>query len=63
MSKKLDNMGIRLTNRPGLLLAAAVSPKPVVRLLQMSVDAIILLGAKVHKNSPLLKKLQFFPAL
>ena len=53
MGKKFDDVCIRLTNRPHLLFRAAVSDAGMVRFFQLTVDAVILLCAKIHEFSPL----------
>ena len=53
MGKKFDDVCIRLTNRPRLLFRAAVSDAGMVRFFQLTVDAVILLCAKIHEFSPL----------
>ena len=53
MGKKFDDVRIRLTDRPRLLFRAAVSDAGMVRFFQLTVDAVILLCAKIHEFSPL----------
>ena len=53
MGKKFDDVRIRLTNRPRLSFRAAVSYAGMVRFFQLTVDAVILLCAKIHEFSPL----------
>lgn len=53
MGKKFDDVRIRLTDRPRFFFRAAVSYAGMVRFFQLTVDAVILLCAKIHKFSPL----------
>ena len=57
MGEKFDDVRIRLTNRPRLLLRAAVPDAGMIGFCQLTVDAIILLCAKIHTDSPF-----FYPA-
>ena len=53
MGKKFDDVRIRLTNRPRFFFRTAVSDAGMVRFFQLTVDAVILLCAKIHEFSPL----------
>ena len=52
MGKKFDDVRIRLADRPRRLFRPPAPNAGMVRFFQMTVDAIILLCAKIHTDSP-----------